>query len=466
VDANGGKLFGACFWMFTNAGGGVRGNFVISFCPGSGRAQVDGLVPGSYLIDQIKTDPGYISYGQKAVTISGGVTLRIKLKNLSGGSSVSAKTVDSQGTRLKGACYRVYRGKISNSSPMIADYCDADDGKSDGYTHLYGLGLGSNTLWEGKTPDGYTVPTSTFALNVQSSGVTLRPTITNYPVEGPDSVVVTKQDEATNLLPGACLSIFLDPGTGRFGSFVTSVCDGNDGGYDGKVAFSSVAPGNYFLHESRSPLGYQIDVNLAFTKVAGQAKALTIHDQPGGTKLLVKAVDIDSGVALPGACWQVHHNDGNGGLGNFVAGGCDGGDGYGANDGTFQVLGLPSGSYVLYQGTPPNGYQQATKRSFNVNPGQTTRTITVKFRPVSAAAASQATPSATPSASASPVSTVGTTVSPTTEPTAEPTLSPTEAPTLEPAATETPTAEPTVTETPEPTSESGGNPEGSPESGS
>jgi uncharacterized surface anchored protein len=452
VDVNGDELHRTCFWLFTNAGGGVRGGFVTGFCSDdNGRSQANGLAPGSYLLDQIRSRPGYISSSQRIVAITAGKTTRLTLTNKGSGSTISVKKLDPDGNRLKDACFQVYKGQISNSSSIVAAACDGEDGKNDGSIHLYGAGSGSYSLYEARSPVGYFIRSSTTSLNIPSGGKTFSITVTNFPVDDPDNVVVTKKDQGSTVLPGACFAIFKNLGNGQFSGFVANACDGNDGAYDGKTIIGNIPPGSYVLQESRSPAGYQLGLGVAFTKAAGTVKKLTVHDKPGGTKLLVKAVDTNTLKALPGACWQVHVDNGSGGLGNFVTGGCDGSDGYGPNDGTFQVLGLPAGNYVLYQGTPPAGYKQASKRSFTITTGQAPKTITVKFKPTTGASSAEVqsaetTPTAPATVTPSPATPIATA---TTEPTTEPTVEPTETQTTEP----TPTTESAPTEESLPTEE-------------
>jgi hypothetical protein len=93
-------------------------------------------------------------------------------------------------------------------------------------------------------------------------------------------------------------------------------------------------------------------------------------------RLSVKKVNAAGTKVLPGACWDLYADAGNGALGNFVASYCDSYDAV-PNDGRTTFPALDAGDYVLVETLSPKGYQIGTDHRFSLTAGQS-RTLTVK----------------------------------------------------------------------------------------
>jgi probable HAF family extracellular repeat protein len=89
--------------------------------------------------------------------------------------------------------------------------------------------------------------------------------------------------------------------------------------------------------------------------------------------LLVETVD-QSGKPLPGACYQVYEDAGNGARGSFRGGACDLADG--ADDGVTTVAPLPAGDYLAEQWQGPPGYKPVADTPVTVQGLGTDLTVT------------------------------------------------------------------------------------------
>lgn len=447
-NSSGQRIGGASFIIHRDAGDGRLGDWVqgmsqndrFDATPNDGRVEFVGLQTGDYVLLEIYAPSGYYLANKVRFHFNAGQTLTKTVTDSSGGSNLIVSKTNQSGTLLKGACFNALIPVESNRYEMRAAGCDQNDGAIDGKTTISGLKPGSYMLAESVTPSGYLAAPNT-PFTIPAGGGTARLTIVNRLADDPSALVVTTTDTNGSILTNACFGLWNDAGGGKFGSFIRSTCDqSSDGKLDGKTTFLDVPAGNYYVNESRAPAGFQLGWSTAFTKSANAQRRITVKNTAGGSRLRIVTKNTDSGALLRSVCWQVHKDAGGGQRGNFVTGGCDGGDGYGANDGTWQAEGLPAGNYVLVESTPPSGYPRASNRAFSIAGGQVSKTITVTQRP-------------TNSLQASDVETPRSAPSDTPRPTATKTPVPTKTPTTEPRATNTskPTETPVPTDIPAPT---------------
>lgn len=455
ANAAGARLPGACYRIHQDAGNGVLGAYVtgMSQCdhhdatPDDGHVEFSGLPAGNYVLLESRAPSGYYLAAKWRFHISAGQRLPKTIVNDPGGSQLAITTTSVSGAILTGACFNALVSIGSNQWEGRASACDNYDAIN-GVSIISGLRPGTYLLSESQAPSGYLGAANT-TLTIPSGGGTVKVTVRDRPVNDPASATITTQDASGHTLVGACYGLFKDAGGGAIGSHLAGTCDWpSDGLQNGKTIFFDVAAGNYVLIESRSPVGYQVGAKIRFTKASGSPAQIKVIDQPGGASIQVKTVNSATNQVLLGVCYQVQKNAGGGKVGDFVTGGCDGGDGYGPNDGTWRAEGLPAGSYILIQGTRPSGFNHAPNRTFSVAAGQSSVALTVPTQPTAAVAAAS-TKSSIPSVTATATATLSATMTQTATSTPGATVTPiaTDTPTLSPTATATSTETATPTET-------------------
>ena len=188
------------------------------------------------------------------------------------------------------------------------------------------------------------------------------------------SILVRKEDEDLNLLPGACFTFDPDPSDGS--SAAIEVCDDGEDtndqadGSDGLVCIDNVVFGDYDITESQAPPGYEPDGDTETVTVdspSNCADRLTAEDTPDATfvnklgTILIHKVSTKAGSPfVDGACFTIDDDAAN----DLPFSGtvCD--DDFDtadfsdtdAADGVICVEDVPLGSYDITETTVPDGY--------------------------------------------------------------------------------------------------------------
>jgi uncharacterized surface anchored protein len=353
---------GACFRVYRDAGGGVRGSQVASGCDGDdgsadGARSFAGLTPGPYVLTESSAPSGYAPALNRLVSIAAAQTTAVTLENRAVSELVVAAVGDQQ-EPLAGSCYKVY---IDNGSgkrgTYVATRCDGDDGAVDGTTHILGLPPTSYVLVDFIPPTGYAAVADQPFATIAGQMKTL--TIEHQPG---GEAAVSLLDPMDSLLPGACFTAYRHIG----GPIVAARCDKDDGASDGRTTMVGLAPGAYFIGETTVPSGVAVAPSQPFSIVAGQVTPVVFKSTAGGA-VFVTQVD-EASRPISGGCvtvragfQQVIRADGS------WASGCDGDDHH--LDGKIAIRGLSVGSYVLDDTQPSVGYLPAPGQSFSITGG-------------------------------------------------------------------------------------------------
>jgi uncharacterized surface anchored protein len=135
---------------------------------------------------------------------------------------------------------------------------------------------------------------------------------------------------------------------------VSSSCDDSDDANDGTLTIAGLPAGDYVLGQTHSdPRFLPAPDQLVPGVEEGETVELTVTNQRGGT-ILVHKEDPD-GNRLTGACFSAHVDAGGGTPGEAVDVSCDYFDDNPV-DGTTELVGLPSGDYVVVEFQVPEGY--------------------------------------------------------------------------------------------------------------
>ena len=345
VDEDGNAVPGACFVLYDSDGNAVSGGQTDS----SGKLVFYDLPLGEYYYAETETlrhlvlDPALYP-----VTITeGGQTVSVTAENEFARGNVSVVKVNEEtGEPLSGVHFQLKDG----SGNLVAE----GDTPEDGTLTFSGLLLGSYTLQETATREGFVLDTTPIPVEVAEHGKTYSVTAKNTPIRG--NLKIVKRDACEDTpLSGAGFRLF-DSG----GHLI-------DEGYtdaNGELTFESLLYGSYQYQEFAPPKGYELDDTVYPFSITEHGVTITQERdnlrRPG--TLEVKKQD-QNGKPLAGATFLLEYSTDNGASwtavfsrsGNDVqAGGCtssglsDGqlttGDG-----GSVTFSGLRADSEILYR---------------------------------------------------------------------------------------------------------------------
>lgn len=200
---------------------------------------------------------------------------------------------------LRDAVFKLTREWVDSNGASHTDVV-ADDLKSgdDGYVTATGLPWGTYTLEEVAAPSGFVLPQGavrTFELcysknsgNLQlstiSSGANRAMSaigvdrIENERVKTDVSLLKVDADDNAKVLAGAKFSLYKDNGDGAFSTGSDALVFGDyETDDNGKVSFPQLTAGTYFLKETYTPAGYQLNNEVYRIRV------FDVTGQAGGT---------------------------------------------------------------------------------------------------------------------------------------------------------------------------------------
>jgi uncharacterized surface anchored protein len=202
--------------------------------------------------------------------------------------------------------------------------------------------------------------------------------LANAAAQTTGSVVITAVDGNGDAAPSTCFVVFENVG-GNQGRYAGEGCDPNDGTADGVTTITNLAPGNYLVVFFASAQGYVVGTTQQATVVTGQSTPLTFVMAFGGSTVVVSKVDeVDN--PLPGACFNVTRDRGDGRVGDFLTGNCSD---PARNDGVVLIPEVLPGNYVLLETQAPAGYTAGAEIPFAIVASQGNLEITVENAPAS-----------------------------------------------------------------------------------
>ena len=362
-------LPGACFDVYTDAGGGALGRYVETQCdqydaaPNNGKVLFPALAPGSYVLVESRSPEGYALSAKRTFSVTAGQTYRTTVTNSRGGALLTIKARTDAGKLLRGVCYNVWKMANGDIGEFVAAGCDDYDGEN-GYTPIGNFRAGTYWVEAFDVPAGFVLPVGT-QLTITSGQRTATLTFTSYAETAGDNVEIQAVDGNGKLLPGACFQLFL-------GNTARSACDWWDGLNDGRTFFTNVGPDTYTALEYHAPPGYKTGKRTTFTKADNTFKRLRFTQSPGGVRVTVKTLKGNTSAVLPGACYVLYKQVSSG-LWPNVGSWCDSYDG--ATDGITRLDGVPAGTYALVQWNTPSGYAAPANKIIVV--GSTGLSVTV-----------------------------------------------------------------------------------------
>ncbi len=354
LKENGQPLAGACFGIYKNAGGGVRGASVVGRVCDQDDSQNDGFLAipvsvGNYVLAELQAPTDYLLAADRQFSITPLHDTPLDITDQFGGTLFVEKKDSVYGWRVEGACFDVFvdLGGVSRGT-RIGRACDGNDGASDGMTVIKGLPTGNFVVAEFVTPAGYFDDAPDVGVHV-TAGQNTSTIFWNEPFP---LLEVYKVDVHGVSLPGACFTAYADLGGGVKGAEV--MWDGGqrpcDTSGDGYIA-ALISPGNYILVETKAPWGYIPGPPMQFSMVRGQVTTKTVVNSQSGT-ITVTKTDPD-GKKLNDACFAAYRNVG-GQRGALVSQACDKDDD--RTDGIIHINSLPPDIYLVAEIATPNGF--------------------------------------------------------------------------------------------------------------
>lgn len=189
-------------------------------------------------------------------------------------------------------------------------------------------------------------------------------------------MAVTARNTSDVAVRDACFAVFVDD-SGRQGASAGRGCDSDDGS-DGVTTIGGIQPGACLLVGSSVPDGYIVGREQPFTVASGQTTAVSFQAANGGRTVRIAKVDTGDD-PLPGACFTINEDLGDGQAGDFVAGNCSDPT---ATDGLVVITGVASGAYVLVETQAPAGFIAGPNLSFTLAAGFGSYNLTVRNAPI------------------------------------------------------------------------------------
>ena len=282
---------------------------------------VETSAPGSYAPDNTPISVTLDTNGQ---------TVTKNITNSKALGSVSIMKTDAEtGAALSG----VHFALLDSSALAIAE----GDTGSDGTLLLSGIPLGSYTLRETATVNGYVLDNTPIPVEITIAGQTVTINATNTPAKG--GITITKTDAETGAVLSGVHFILYDGNN-------TSVEEGDTDG-EGKLSFSNLPLGSYSIVETYTPTGYVLDGTPRFISITenGQTVEVSITNGAASASIVVVKTDAETGLPLSGIHFILADSSGA-----TVGGGTT------DENGILTFSSLPLGVYTLTETATQNGY--------------------------------------------------------------------------------------------------------------
>lgn len=292
-DEDGNPLPGVSFALYDS----TKQQISSGTTDGSGIITFANLPLGSYYYAETAALPGYVLDSTLyPISISeGGQLVTVTATNILARGNVSVLKSDETGAPLGGVHFTL----TDSTGQIVAE----GDTPEDGTLTFSGLLLGSYTLQETATREGFVLDTTPIPVEVTKHGQTVEISMANTPIRGNLKIVKRDAYEDTSL-SGAGFRLF-DSG----GHLI-------DEGYtdaNGELTFESLIYGSYQYQEFSPPKGYKLDDTVYPFSITEHGVTITQERdnlrRPG--MLEVKKQD-QNGKPLAGATFLLEYSTDNG----------------------------------------------------------------------------------------------------------------------------------------------------------
>lgn len=282
VDQDGRPLAGVKFRV-KRADGQYVGEYVTGI---SGLATVAGQQPGFFIVEEIKTLPGYIlDSTPKTVELRIDKPAEVEFINHKAGSLLIKKVNSVDGSALAGATFKV----TTAEGTLIGEVTS----NQNGYATLDNLGPGAYIVSEIKGPDGFILDNTPHTVVVKKNE-TATVEIANTPMS---TLEIRKVDSVTGKpLSGITFEVEKLSGE-RIGTFVTDAT--------GRIIVPDLTPQWVVVKEIKTRQGYKLDPDPVNVEIkAGKTTVVKFQNQPYPVLDLLK-VDAETGKPMEGVQFRL-----------------------------------------------------------------------------------------------------------------------------------------------------------------
>ena len=327
-NENGSPLAGVHFKLFNEAGSFIdegdtdaEGKLVFSMLP-----------IGKYFVQETSTLDGYV-LDDTPIPIELTRDGEVITKNITNSAAIGSvrviKTDAETGAPLSGVHFI-----LTDSNDTSVGGGTTDETGVVVFSHLP---LGTYTLTETETRNGYILDATPREVTISTNGQTVEVSISNTPARG--SVAIVKTDSETGAaLAGVHFKLLDEAGA--------LVAEG-DTGSDGTLTLPNIPVGYYILRETATISGYLLDESPISVEIRenGQVVQINATNTMARGGVTVTKTDSETGAALKGVHFKLF--DATNGL--AAEGDTD-------ENGKLVLNGLPLGSYTLKETAAIDGY--------------------------------------------------------------------------------------------------------------
>lgn len=282
VDQDGRPLAGVKFRV-KRADGQYVGEYVTGI---SGLATVAGQQPGFFIVEEIKTLPGYIlDSTPKTVELRIDKTAEVEFINHKAGSLLIKKVNSVDGSALAGATFKV----TTAEGTLIGEVTS----NQNGYATLDNLEPGAYIVSEIKGPDGFILDNTPHTVVVKKNE-TATVEIANTPM----SVLEIRKVDSVTGKPLSGITFEVEKLSGeRIGTFVTDAT--------GRIIVPDLTPQWVVVKEIKTRQGYKLDPDPVNVEIkAGKTTVVKFQNQPYPVLDLLK-VDAETGKPMEGVQFRL-----------------------------------------------------------------------------------------------------------------------------------------------------------------
>ncbi len=274
-----------------------------------GEIKITNLVPGAYVVNEIKAPDGYVidTPSTNVVIGQGGDTQVVVIKNSKAGTLIIDKRDSLTGKPLEGVTFKVTtstgefvpdaNGQLSSNGIYVTD--------KEGKITINGV-VGTLVVTETATIPGYTIDE---AARTQTVVVNPNDTQTLYFTNTPSTTLVIEKyiEGTTTPLKGVTFLVTDSSGEVAGGSNGAFITDEN-----GRIVIDNLEPGTTVTaREVKTLEGFILDTTPKSIKIkAGEVQTLRFYNQKQGT-IVIKKLDKQTGKPLAGVEFQITYADGS-----------------------------------------------------------------------------------------------------------------------------------------------------------
>lgn len=282
VDQDGRPLAGVKFRV-KRADGQYVGEYVTGI---SGLAAVAGQQPGFFIVEEIKTLPGYIlDSTPKTVELRIDKPAEVEFINHKAGSLLIKKVNSVDGSALAGATFKV----TTAEGTLIGEVTS----NQNGYATLDNLEPGAYIVSEIKGPDGFILDNTPHTVVVKKDKMATVE-IANTPM----SVLEIRKVDSVTGKPLSGITFEVEKLSGeRIGTFVTDAT--------GRIVIPDLTPQWVVVRETKTRQGYKLDPDPVNVEIkSGKTTVVKFQNQPYPVLDLLK-VDAETGKPMEGVKFRL-----------------------------------------------------------------------------------------------------------------------------------------------------------------